>query len=46
MTAALFYIYAYYVTHNTRMIKRDYPHDDAKNIEDMEIFKKEVRHDR
>lgn len=36
-----FYILRRYAAHNTRMIKSDVPCDDARNVEEREILKKE-----
>ncbi len=40
-----FYIHSGSLTHNTRMIKKEYPASDVKNTEDKEILIKEVRRD-
>lgn len=45
MTSLVFYIVEPCAAHNTSMIKRDYPNEIVRNIEDGEILKKEVRRD-
>lgn len=45
MTSLVFLHSKISTAHNTDMIKRDYPHELVRNIEEVEILKKENRRD-